>query len=42
MLFNAAQNFGAINFAQDDVASAHASDGVDHAPTIAMELRKRV
>ena len=42
MLFNASKNFGTINFAQNDVASTHAGDAVDHAPAVAMELWQRV
>ena len=42
MLFNATQNFGTVYFAQNNVASTHAGDAIDHAPTVAMELWKRV
>jgi hypothetical protein len=38
----AAQDFRAIDLAQDDVFSTHARDRVDHAPPIAMELGQSV
>jgi hypothetical protein len=42
VLFDAAQDLGAVDLAQDDVLRAHAGDGVQHAPAVAVELGKRV
>ncbi|CAB4595451.1 unannotated protein [freshwater metagenome] len=42
MTLDAAQDLGAVHLAQHDVGAAHSSDGVDHAPTVAMELGERV
>ena len=42
VLLDAAQDLGAVDLADDDVLGAHAGDGVEHAPAVAVELRQRV
>ena len=39
---DAAEDLGAVDLADDDVAPAHAGDRVRHAPPVAVELRQRV
>ncbi len=42
MLVDPAQDLGAVDLAQHDVASTHPGDGVQHPPAVAVELRERV
>ncbi len=42
VLFDTTEDLGAVDLAQHDVPAAHAGDGVDHAPAVAVELGERV
>jgi len=42
VLFDATQNLRTVDLAQHDVLCAHSRDGVENAPTVAMELRECV
>ena len=42
MLLDAAQNFDAVDLAENDVFSPHSGDGIEHSPAVAVKLRQRV